>query len=402
MASFDEESSLLYTPLEYTSAETTWSMEFFPRMTKNTLIAYSRYCRANVKSIAVLPIFMLGCVFWIFRMIGNPVRNPLFQISFASLSVAFVIFMINISPLLLRRCLSNPYFANKMENNIIHLRFRLEDLLMICNTCMYGFNIMGRVVAGTCPEDVTFWESQTCTSLHDSIPSELVMLMYLSPIIYIHIIGNLTVTGLIITWFMTIGFITFCIIYSQAWTQLWMLFTSLFFICMTLTAKRDKRIAFLRLVEIAEQRKLALTHLQNQHAAETALAEQRRVAEVASVTATNERNLRVSETQQLRNLMGNVAHDLKTPLFSVEADIELLKLLFNAIPPQAMQMASTSLSSRSHGQKVDYDPATIFDSLWSTCRFMIAAINRGQDFAKASMNIALTPNQGISIYLSLS
>ena len=78
----------------------------------------------------------------------------------------------------------------------------------------------------------------------------------------------------------------------------------------------------------------------------------------------------------------------------MEADIELLKLLFNAIPPQAMQMASTSLSSRSHGQKVDYDPATIFDSLWSTCRFMIAAINRGQDFAKASMNIALTPNQG--------
>ena len=402
MASLDEESSLLHSQTAYLSVDTAWSTTFFPRMTPTTLHAYSRYCRSNINFYDILPIFIIGEIFWIFRMFGNPLTGPFFQLSFFSLMLALVIFGINISPLLLRRCLCNPRIANKMENIIECFPIRTEDVLMTLNTCIYGFNIVGRVVAGTCPEDVTFWESQTCTSIHDTIPSELVMLMYLSPIIYIHIIGNLTVTGLIITWFMTIGFITFCIIYSQAWTQIWMLFTSLFFICMTLTAKRDKRIAFLRLVEIAEQRKLALTHLQNQHAAETALAEQRRVAEVASVTATNERNLRVSETQQLRNLMGNVAHDLKTPLFSVEADIELLKLLFNAIPPQAIQMASTSLSSRSRGQKVDYDPATIFDSLWSTCRFMIAAINRGQDFAKASMNIALTPNQGEFINKLLS
>ena len=112
------------------------------------------------------------------------------------------------------------------------------------------------------------------------------------------------------------------------------------------------------------------------------------------MTAANEKSLRISETQQLRSLMGNVAHDLKTPLFSIEADIELLKLLFNTISPQAVQMALVALSQKCRGQNVDLDAANIFDSVWSTCRFMIAAINRGQDFAKASMNVALVPTQG--------
>ena len=42
----------------------------------------------------------------------------------------------------------------------------------------------------------------------------------------------------------------------------------------------------------------------------------------------------------------------------------------------------------------DIEPAAIFESLWATIRFMVAAINRGQDYMKASNNVALVPANG--------
>ena len=42
-------------------------------------------------------------------------------------------------------------------------------------------------------------------------------------------------------------------------------------------------------------------------------------------------SLKETEVAQLRSLMGNVAHDLKTPLFAIEADLETLKIFFNCL-----------------------------------------------------------------------
>ena len=367
------------------------SVSLKPNMSPKISKAYSRYCRANVNLFAVIPTFVLATIIIICRLnLGNPQKEPFFYVCDAFLMISVALFFINLSPIILGRILKYPNSANKIENFITRLPFKLEDVMMFFATCIYGFNLVARVVAGPCPDEVTLWETQTCTPKDGDVPIELVIILYIMPLVFITTIENVSVAALIFSWFIIIGFVTFGIAYNNAWSQLWVLFNSLFLVILTFTVERDKRIAFLRLMELKEQKMKALTHLRNQHAAETALAE------VAAVTATNERNLRVCETQQLRSLMGNVAHDLKTPLFSVEADIELLKLLFKAIPPQAVQMALASMPQKCRVQNIDFDPANIFDSLWSTCRFMIAAINRGQDFAKSSMNIALVPSQGNS------
>ena len=44
------------------------------------------------------------------------------------------------------------------------------------------------------------------------------------------------------------------------------------------------------------------------------------------------------------------------------------------------------------GDEEDIEPNDIFETMWSTIRFMVAAINRGQDYMKASHNIALVPS----------
>ena len=267
-----------------------------------------------------------------------------------------------------------------------------------------GFNLVARIVAGKCPHDTSFWETQRCTPFVSSVPSDIIMVLYIIPFVFIMFtaIKSVSIFALIFSWCLIIGFVTFSIVYNNAWSQIWELYNSAFFIAFTFMVERHKRIAFLRLVEVKEQKMNAL-NLQKKHMEESASAEQRRLLEVASVTAANERKLRVTETQLLRSLMGNVAHDLKTPLFSIEADVELLQLIFNTIPPQSIQKALASMSMKTSAQNVDLNPSTIFESLWSTSRFMIAAINRCQDYAKTSMNVALVPSQGtIEVYKTMA
>jgi signal transduction histidine kinase len=87
--------------------------------------------------------------------------------------------------------------------------------------------------------------------------------------------------------------------------------------------------------------------------------------------------------------MGNVAHDLKTPLHSLEADMELLILVISKIPKFAVEKAVASIQASSCTQNLDLQ--SIFNTMNATCKFMVSSINRSQDFMKTSNNIVLMP-----------
>lgn len=87
--------------------------------------------------------------------------------------------------------------------------------------------------------------------------------------------------------------------------------------------------------------------------------------------------------------MGNVAHDLKTPLHSIEADLEVLNKFISRIPQQLLKTLIKDFQQDCGGDSCD--PQSVFNSLTATCQFMVMAINRSQDFMKATNNIALTP-----------
>jgi signal transduction histidine kinase len=100
----------------------------------------------------------------------------------------------------------------------------------------------------------------------------------------------------------------------------------------------------------------------------------------------NEEDKRLYERERvaLTALIGNVAHDLKTPLHSFLMSLELLKTRlikdYDILPP-----------TRS-ADKDDEHPLLTLRSLNSACAFMKMAINRSLDFAKSSSNIALVPS----------
>ena len=59
-------------------------------------------------------------------------------------------------------------------------------------------------------------------------------------------------------------------------------------------------------------------------------------------------SLKEAEVSQLRSLMGNVAHDLKTPLFAIEADLETLKLFFNCLSDEDVRTIVAKLWQDRH------------------------------------------------------
>jgi signal transduction histidine kinase len=124
--------------------------------------------------------------------------------------------------------------------------------------------------------------------------------------------------------------------------------------------------------------------------------------------AEHEAHLASKEQEQLRSIMGNVAHDLKTPLHSIMAEIEHLRqtiehacesIVANDGGPSAFQLsgnaakdvAITSFQLMSVVQKLKECTHDSFESLDTTCKFLVMAINRSQDYVKASSDIALTP-----------
>jgi signal transduction histidine kinase len=102
------------------------------------------------------------------------------------------------------------------------------------------------------------------------------------------------------------------------------------------------------------------------------------VLELTNIQIAEEKRLAIVERDALNALIGNVAHDLKTPLQSFVLNLELLKARI----------------TRDDAKLSDDDdhPLSTLRSLSSSCDFMAMSINRSIDYTKASGNISLVPS----------
>jgi signal transduction histidine kinase len=92
----------------------------------------------------------------------------------------------------------------------------------------------------------------------------------------------------------------------------------------------------------------------------------------AKVEADNENVVKEMQSTELRFLIGNVAHDLKTPLQAFSYELEVLK-------------KSPAISSSASGKES-------LMLLESVCSFMLMTINRAIDYTKVTSGIKLKPS----------
>ena len=306
--------------------------------------------------------------------------RPFFSAAFAFMMMANLIFI----PFLLIRMIVHYTPTDKQERSsykrsIIWLSMlyamKIEDVLGILTEVIAGLHLLGRVYAGQCDSTTSVWSTQGCNPLADrnSIPGDQVIFLYVIPLVAQCILRGISLQALILCCTLGVVFVAIASAHVGGLVEAWTTIYSIFFLVIMFSVERLMRVTFDH-----GQTMLAAVKLNNKHE-----------LELLELSTNNERKLKEKEIFQLRSLMGNVAHDLKTPLHSIEANLEVLRVFMMQIPRSALEKAKVEFLRNNN--RDNSDPLTIFDSLTATCKFMGMAINRSQDFMKASHNIALVP-----------
>ena len=343
---------------------------------------YQSNQRSYFDAVSILPLLVMcysaALTRFNFQFVGN--SGPLFSTAF--------FFFILCSVILLPHLIARVSVAYTPKEKQVGLYYRIcnswlllsywaniEDVLVVNGTFMVGFYLLARVWAGECDSLSNAWESQRCNPYASakSIPGDQVMLLYLVPLMAQSIIRGVSIQALFLSWAANITFVIIATAHVGGYLELWTIMYSIIFVNISYVIERLMRISFVQsratiaAVQLSSKVALDLLELSNE----------------------NDRKLKAKEMNQLRSLMGNVAHDLKTPLHSIEADLEVLNIFMSRISDDALDLANILVESEFPGEK--FQAGSVFHSLNATCKFMSMAINRSQDFMKASNNIALVP-----------
>jgi signal transduction histidine kinase/CheY-like chemotaxis protein len=252
---------------------------------------------------------------------------------------------------------------------------RIEDVIGILGTILHGVYLLARVHVGECEDSTSIFESQYCNPVaaSNSIPHDQVMLLYSIPIVCQCVFRGISVEAVVTSWIAIVFFVLYALIEVRGWRQIWTLAYVILFMNISYEMERSYRVLYI------QRKKVAYS---------TEVTERHKV-KMREKSLSIEAKLKEREALQLRSLMGNVAHDLKTPLHSLEADLEVLNVFISQIPRNLLEKVSADFQCKRGGDILD--PRSILQSLNSTCKFMGMAINRSQDFMRASNNIPLVP-----------
>ena len=346
---------------------------------------FREYKQSQMRSFNFSSVLPLILVYYIaaatrFSLQSHGGNGPLFLAAFIAYLFAISIFTVLLASHLVcsiqkhnQHCLSY-----KMCDTIIKKGFggRIEDIVTITSTLMVGLYLLARVGAGQCAAGTNIWDSQACnpTGSLDSIPNDELVFLYAVPIAAQSVMRGISIGALIVCWALVVFFVAYALMELNGWLEVWSLLYSIIFMNISCEMERFNRVIFI-------QSKVVARSIDCRNSLGRILK---------GKYAEDERKMKEQETLQLRSLMGNVAHDMKTPLHSIEADLEALTLFFSKISPCLLQQVVAEFHRKCALDS--FDPLSICRTLKSSCKFMGMAINRSQDFMKASNEIPLVPS----------
>ena len=274
----------------------------------------------------------------------------------------------------------------------------LENVITLTFSVAIITAFVSRIFMGVCSGNISRLEFLNCNPLAESNspPIDGILLCFMTSLFMQLFFKNVRKSVLVLVWFMSTVTIIWSIIYLESWTQRWLIGSSMTFAVIQYEVERNQMSYFLVAKHASNEEKLKRIKLKKEHEEKEEIlsqlneaklkAEKSRIdMQILEMTAKNEVKLKELETAQLRSLMGNVAHDLKTPIHSVKMDVDLLKGRYVDIAKQFPEVLSYA------AKNPETNPMTIFESLEATCNFMTMSINRCLDYTKAASNIALKP-----------
>ena len=228
--------------------------------------------------------------------------------------------------------------------------YRLEDSIVIGSVCIWSLLLIARVLEGQCASGTDLWQQQTCNPFADQggIPAGMASTLYSIPLLAQLFMRCISIHVLVMCYIISFSVVGFCVFYtnSSICTNYPDLIIIVLFINATFEITRFQRLNYVdTLVAIDQVKKeQQMQEVVQQLKLDRSEDEKRRVVQQLKLDRVeDEKRLKEAETVQLRSLIGNVVHDLKTPLFAIEADLDMLKMCYSYLPEDIVHDATVRM-----------------------------------------------------------
>ena len=296
---------------------------------------YQEYQKANIDVHVMIIVATLGAIFYIGRcnIMHSFDDGAYFTYSLLSTSCPLFLYLIHIFGFAVKRFSVEKKNLLHRSSSFIVNSLWLADLfkyfIAISGTLGVSFGLLGRVLNGQCPANVTLWETQRCNPVANasSIPYDHAMYLLMLPLFLQSALNGMTYSGTVICCCVSTITVIICLIHVHGVLEVWTILNSLVILVITYKQEKQARTMFIYIKTTLAAEKEKMEHILLQQSAERNLSAEKAKHEQAilSIEAEGECRLMEKEQQQMVAMIGNVAHDLKTPLQSFLMDLEALK-----------------------------------------------------------------------------
>ena len=223
---------------------------------------------------------------------------------------------------------------NRIRRLVYYMSLRwvetiVTDCIPILGTLGVAFGLYGRVMNGPCGDEVSLWESQRCNPSAESksIPLDHFVFLILLPAFAQTLVIGMTFRALAICWTISLAGTILSYLHLNSNFDLWLLIGPSVIIVTTFRYEELRRMTFSnkKRTAAAEKEKQKCILLQQQAEHQLLFEKNNHESEIHKMEAEEECRLMIKEQLQMVALIGNIAHDLKTPLQSFMVDLEALE-----------------------------------------------------------------------------
>lgn len=298
------------------------------------MMEYQDYQKSYFDIKVMLLVFSLAICFYFGRCnFMHPFDDGIyFTCSLMSNTCSFILYLILFLSFVVKHCLAKQSRLYRVSEFILNSPWvgdLFKDLIAMSGTFGVGFGLLGRVVRGPCIENVSLWEAQRCNPVASShaLPQDHVIYLFMMPIIVQSVVNGMTYRGTLLCWSISTLFTIISIVKVQGWLEVWSLLSSLVILVVIYKYEKLARLTFVhnKCKLAAEKDKSELLVLQQRAEINLHLEKIRYELEIFTIKSQEECRLVMKEQEQMVAMIGNIAHDLKTPLQSFAMDLESLK-----------------------------------------------------------------------------
>ena len=251
----------------------------------------------------------------------------------------------------------------------------IKNFAVLSGVIAVGLSLYSRSLSGDCHEQISninLWNSQQCNTAAslNSVPTDHVLFLCLSPIIYQLLVPSTTLRVNIICWCIAIVFYIISLVHvgGSLETLTAIEFSlSLFFV---IEHERIMRIKFLYSIE-SKKYFLKVTSLEEKvdkmkfhRKLQSKINSSRRYSSLMKSNGGGSDEIDNGEDlpqQQVIAVINGMAHDIRTPLQSIRTDIEILSDIVSSLPEDDSK---------------NIDAVTSIETLGISCDFLTMSINR--------------------------